>query len=103
MFSLMKSLLLIVYFYRSIAAACWLVNLLTAFAIYLYGAAAVMALLWFKILSLLVTWILVNNYRPNAFYFYKNLGFGKGKMWLYSLLMDCTFFVLLLFLALYLR
>jgi len=41
----------------------------------------------------------VNNYKNNELYFYKNLGFTKRNIWIFSLTLDFIIFIFAMFAA----
>jgi len=49
---------------------------------------------WFKIFTLAVIVYSTNLYKKNEFYYYKNLGFSKFKLWIPILTFDFLFFLI---------
>ncbi len=51
------------------------------------------AFFWFKIFTLVVTFYYINSYRSHEFYYYKNLGISKLKLWIPTLTFDFLLFL----------
>ena len=92
--SLLKTLRLMYSFYRRF---CLVTLGLTACCIAIgwdQGISTFAPLFWFKIISLLLVWYLVQTFQSNVFYYYWNLGVSKSRLWVFSLGFDFLLFLL---------
>jgi hypothetical protein len=99
----MKTLGLIINFYKSFAFASWMITLSCVIIVYTHGIRTFTALFWFKIITLGIMIYFINGYKRNEFYYYKNLGISKLVLWISTLLFDFAMFILLLVLSLKIR
>ena len=60
---------------------------------------AFVVVFWLKIITLGLIVFFINNYKRNEFYYYKNLGLSKLRLWVSILLFDFILFIILLILA----
>ena len=98
-----KIIRLIASFYRN----CVLFSILiTVICISLYwrnGLESLMAICWFKIATLALTYYFMNSYNQQRYYYYMNLGISKAVLWTVSLLVDFAFFISLLILIYHIK
>ena len=96
----MKTLGLIVNFYKSFAFASWMITLSCMIITYTHGISTFTALFWFKIITLGIIVYFINSYKRDEFYYYKNLGTSKLFLWISTLSFDFILFITLLVLTL---
>ena len=107
----MKTIRLILTFYKSFAFVSFLITficlgLISGFIIVggPKGISLIQILYWFKIFTLAITVYTINVYKKNEFYYYKNLGLSKFKLWIPIITFDFLFFLItIIFLASYLH
>lgn len=99
----MKKLQFILDFYQSFAFISVLFTVICMFFTCKYGIGAFSALFWFKIVTLGLTYYIVNSYKSDELYYYKNLGFTKRVLWVLALLIDLVLFILLIIISLKFR
>jgi hypothetical protein len=58
------------------------------------GIYVIQPLFWFKIFTLAITVYTINIYKKNEFYYYKNLGISKLKLWIPIITFDFLFFLI---------
>jgi len=95
----MKTLRLTLTFYKSFLFVSLLITLSCMSVIATNGMQAFVAVFWFKIITLGLIVFFINNYKRNEFYYYKNLGLSKFRLWLSILLFDFILFIMLLIIA----
>lgn len=86
-------------FYKSYCFFSTVINFFCVRAFWLYGFASFSGIFWLKILTLCVTFFLVNQVKKKEYYYYQNLGIGKKLLWTATLSFDFVVFVLLLILT----
>ncbi len=92
----MKTLRLIVTFYKSFAFLSSLLTLICLFLIYQYGENGIhilQILFWFKLITLGSIFYFINSYKKAEFYYYKNLGISKLQLWIPVLIFDFSLFL----------
>ena len=99
----MKTLGLIVNFYKSFALANLLITLSCITIAYTHGKDTLTALFWCKIITFGIIIYLINSYKRDEFYYYKNLGTSKLVLWISTLSFDFILFIALLVLTLKIR
>jgi hypothetical protein len=93
----MKHLRLILTFYKSFAIASFVLTFICLGLMYGFGKNGIhmiQAFFWFKIITLGIIVYYTNSYKKNQFYYYKNLGISKMKLWLPILVFDFLFFMI---------
>lgn len=95
----MRTLRLIIHFYKSFAIPGILISLGCASVIRSHGLATLTALFWFKIATMGAVFYLRNNFRENEMYYYKNLGVSRLMLWIPIMLFDFLLFIALIILA----
>ena len=58
------------------------------------GFSVFAGIFWFKVLTGLIIFYFVNDYRKKEYYFYYNLGIAKRQLWLITLGFDFSIFIL---------
>lgn len=94
----MKTLRLILTFYKSFVLTSSLFTFTCLFTLYSNGISAFQLLFWFKIFTLGLIFYYINSYKRNELYYYKNLGLSKLKLWLPILIFDFLVFLILMIL-----
>ena len=56
-------------------------------------------LFWLKVATGGITFIYINGYKSNEYYYYQNLGVSKTKLWSGSLIFDFSIFILLIYIT----
>ncbi len=95
---IMKQLRLILFFYKSYAFTSCAITLICMALLYGFGKNGIhmiQAFFWFKIFTLAIIVYATNSYKKNQFYYYKNLGMSKVKLWLPTLIFDFLVFLIL--------
>ena len=95
----MKTLRLILTFYKSFAFISFFITFICLAILYGFGAKGIhviQPLFWFKIGTLAIIVYSVNVYKKNEFYYYKNLGISKLKLWIPIVTFDFLFFLITL-------
>jgi len=54
-------------------------------------------LFWFKVATLGITFVYINSYKTNEYYYYQNLGVSKRLLWSGSMIFDLFVFLLVIF------
>lgn len=93
----MKTIRLLLTFYRSFAFLSFLITLICLFLLYGAGAKGIhmiQVLFWFKIFTLAITVYSINVYKKNEFYYYRNLGLSKLTLWISVLTVDFLIFLI---------
>jgi len=102
----MSLLRLIITFYKSFAVMSLAITFACLYLINLYGSKALLilqALIWLKISTLGLIFYYIQNFKKEDFYYYKNLGLTKKKLWISTLVFDFALFILLLIITLKLQ
>jgi|SaaInlStandDraft_4_1057021.scaffolds.fasta_scaffold91655_1 hypothetical protein len=93
----MKTIRLILTFYKSFAFISLLITCTCLGLLYGFGAKGIymiQALFWFKIITLALTVYFVNIYKKNQFYYYKNLGLSRLIIWIPIIVFDFLLFLI---------
>jgi hypothetical protein len=99
----MRTLGLIIIFYKSFAFLSLMITLSCMIITYTYGVETFTVLFWFKIFTLGLSVYFINSYKRNEFLYYKNLGVSKVFLWISTLLFDSSLFIFLLIITLKIR
>jgi len=99
----MRKIVSIFDFYQSFAFTSIFISAICMFFTSKYGIGAFSTLFWFKIATLGLIYYIVNTYKSDELYYYKNLGLTKRVLWVSALLIDLGLFFLLLIISLILR
>lgn len=99
----MRTIKLIIHFYKSFAFASWIITLSCIFITYYQGIMAFTTLFWFKIITLGVIVYFISSYKRDEFYYYKNLGLSKLLLCISTLVFDFILFIFLIVLTLKIR
>ncbi|TKG97041.1 hypothetical protein EYV94_01035 [Puteibacter caeruleilacunae] len=92
----MRTIRLILTFYKSFAFASLMITLSCVTIIYAWGLDAFAAVFWFKIATLAVNFYYINSFKKDVYFYYKNLGVTKKRLWISTLSFDLILFVLLM-------
>lgn len=89
-------ILIILTFYRSffIFSIFCTISCLITFS--KFGFQSFTAIFWFKLLSLMLTYYFISNYKNKEFYYYYNLGVTKLVLWSTTLVFDFLTFLSLI-------
>jgi len=93
----MKTLRLILTFYKSFAFTSLMITFICIGLVYGYGEKAIpiiQVLIWFKIITLAIIIYSISKFKRNQFYYYKNLGISRLLLWVSTLIFDFTFFLI---------
>lgn len=93
----MKTIRLIITFYKSFAFLSFLITFACFYIMDQSGKNGIyvlQALFWFKIFTLGIIVLFTNSYKKNEFYYYKNLGVTKLTLWLPILIFDFLSFII---------
>lgn len=93
----MKTLRLILSFYKSYAFTSLLITFISLGIVYSYGDKAVQiiqVLIWFKIFTTAVIVISIHKFKRQQFYYYKNLGLSRLTLWFSTLSFDFLLFLI---------
>jgi hypothetical protein len=77
----MKNLRLLLTFYQSFALVGILIDVSCTIILYTWGIATFKYLFWFKVVTLLLTYLWVNDNKAIEFIYYKNLGLERRQLW----------------------
>lgn len=99
----MKTLRLFSTFYRSFAIFSALINISCFSILHQWGAATFNILFWFKMITLAITYSVVNTVKHKEYHYYKNLGLSKTQLWVATLGFDVVIFMVLALLILTIR
>jgi len=93
----MKTLRLLLTFYKSFAAFSLLLTMISLFIIYESGNDGIYTLkilIWFKLFTIGLIYYFINSYKKNEYYLNLNLGISKAKLWIPILIFDFSIFIL---------
>lgn len=91
----MKTLRLILSFYKSFAFVSILITLVSVIIVYLNGRDGVFMIqsfFWFKLFTIGAIFYYTNSYKKNEYYYYRNLGISKPMLWVPTLVFDIALF-----------
>lgn len=94
----LKILRLIGSFYRSFLLASIIITACCAGVFWNNGFSSFVAIFWFKITTLALTYYFINSYYRKRYYYYFNLGISKTLLWTATLVFDVVMFLLLIIL-----
>lgn len=92
-----KTIRLILTFYRSFFLAAAVLTAACGFLFFTYHFSIVGAVLGFKIATNALVWYFINSFKAQEFYYYQNLGLSKRWLWSVTLSIDFVLFFLTLF------
>lgn len=95
---LLKTIRLIGSFYQSFLLASIIITICCLSIFWSNGFKSFIAIFWFKIITLVITYYFVNSYSSKRYYYYFNLGISKAMLWTVSLIFDVTMFLILIIL-----
>ena len=99
----MRTLRLIGTFYKSYLIASNIITIICIELIYKYGINIITVLIWFKLITLGLIAYYINSYKKNEFYYYQNLGLSKLFLWISTMTIDVSLFVIALTITLQIR
>jgi len=95
--AILKTIRLIISFYKSFAFTSNLITIVCIGLILYYGEKGIhilQPLIWFKLFTLFTIVYVINSYKRNEFYYYRNLGLSKLKLWIPILSFDFVIFLI---------
>lgn len=96
----MKFIRLIFTFYKSFVLVNLIITLSCLDIAHRWGVSTFTALFWFKIVTLAIIYYFVKDIKKNEFYYYKNLGITKKKLWISTFSFDFILFLVSIYLIL---
>ena len=99
----MRTLRLLLTFYKSFAFASLVVTLSCVGIIYTWGFDTFSTIFWFKIATFGLIIYYIHNFKKDDFSYYKNLGLTKKLLWISTLLFDFLLFLILITITLQIR
>lgn len=99
----MKTLRLVITYYRTIAFVSIFLTLCCISIVYKWGSATLTAIIWFKMLTLFATLFHINSFRNDELFYYKNLGVPKTLLWISTSTLDILLFLFLAILTIKMR
>jgi len=99
----MRQLKIVFTFYKSFIVASGFITLACLSSLHTSGLKALSAVLIFKLLTLVLIILFINQYKMNEFYYYQNLGLSKQRLWFYVLGLDLFLFVSLIILMVWVK
>lgn len=100
---LVRNIRILFTFYRYFIWASICVNAVSAYILWANGITFYKGLFWIKLLSLAVSFYLVNEYKKQEYFYYYNFGFSRKSLWIIALTFDLLVFFALMILAYQLR
>ncbi|MCL3781985.1 hypothetical protein EMN47_16485 [Prolixibacteraceae bacterium JC049] len=94
---------IIISFYQLFFWTSFFISLSCGFVIYTWGIATFSALFWFKITTMGAVGYYMKNAKSSLFYYFKNLGISKKKLWIVASLIDILLFTLIVIVAIIAR
>jgi hypothetical protein len=94
-----KNLSLLYRFYLNFCLVSVLITLVSIAMLYELGLGAVALIVWFKIITMVIFAWYVSAYKHKEFYYYRNLGLSKLRLFAFTLGFDFMVFVLLIVLT----
>ena len=89
----LKTLRLILTFYRSFFLATSLITIACISIFWKYGISTFTALFWFKMVTLALVYYFIRTTKTKEFYYYQNLGVSKVLLWTSTLTFDVVIFL----------
>ncbi len=99
----MKSLRLLITFYKLFAVTSLIITLACLSIMYAHGIITFTVLFWFKMITLGLIFLYIHRFKPDAYYYYKNLGLTKKHLWISTLTFDMFLFLALIIITIKLR
>src|SRR5690554_1133655 len=96
---LLKRLRLLTTFYQSFFAATFLISAVCAYLFFYFGLIVLNILILFKIFTMLIVALYINNYTSPNFLYFQNLGLSKSYLWISIMITELILFTILLFLT----
>ena len=90
---LLKTIKLILTFYKSFFIATTVVTICCVWIFQHNGISTYFPLFWFKIATLGLIYYFINNFKSNEIYYYQNLGVSKIVLWSSTLVFDFALFI----------
>jgi hypothetical protein len=97
--NVLKKIDLIWNFYKNFIFLSLLITLICAFLLSKYHFIIFPILFWIKVATLGISYIFINSYKKHEYYYYRNLGLSKSFLWLSSIALDISIFILLMFIT----
>lgn len=94
---------LLLNFYKSFAISSCLITIVCVVLLFLHGLEPFFTIFWFKVITEFIIIYIINFTKKPEFYFYKNLGLSKTKLWSLAMGLDGILFLLLTILSLIVR
>ncbi len=99
----MRNLRLLFSFYKLFAFVSGIITLACLSIGYSWGIEVFAPLFWFKVITLGLIYYYVNSYNKNIFFYFKNLGLSRRRLWVFAFVFDFGLFLVLLILAMVIR
>ena len=99
----MKHITLHFTFFRSFCFASISISFLSALPLFTYGISPFVYLFWFKMITVVILYYFVKEYKSKEFYFYKNLGISKKALWIFSIVLDMIIYFVIIIVTFYLH
>ena len=93
----LKKLSIIYSFYRNFLVFSSFISFWCLFLFFEYGFSILSNLIWFKIITLGLTYYFINEYKGKEYYYYQNLGVSKLELWISTLLFDFSLMIFFIF------
>jgi hypothetical protein len=97
--NIQKKIALIWSFYKNFIFLSLLITLICAFLLWEYRFVIFPILFWIKVATLGISYIFINSYKKNEYYYYSNLGLSRSLLWSGSIVFDLSVFILLMFIT----
>ncbi|HXU26200.1 MAG TPA: hypothetical protein VN698_03130 [Bacteroidia bacterium] len=91
----MKTCRLIIIFYKTFFFLSFTLSLCCAILLHINGLTAFAFLFWFKVITLVLTFYFIRQYKEHEFYYYQNLGISKYVLWAATLTADMLLYITL--------
>jgi hypothetical protein len=97
----LKTIRLIVTFYKGFAAASLSLSAICAYIYYSWntGVLVIMPLFWFKAAFYVLVWYYIKTSKRKEFYYYHALGISKRVLWTSAISLDFTLYILVMILT----
>ncbi|MES2515133.1 MAG: hypothetical protein V4580_13360 [Bacteroidota bacterium] len=97
----MKTLKLALTFYRGFffASLCLTLTCIALYKLFNVITFMLLVMFWFKIATYVLTFFHIKQAKRKEFYYYQALGVSKTTLWVISLLLDFTIFVIAMYAA----
>lgn len=99
----MRTLGLLLTFYKSFAFTSLMITLSCLSIIYVWGLNTIVILFWFKIVTIGLISYYIHNFKKKDYYYYKNLGLSRITLWISTIVFDLCVFLILIILILNIR